>query len=158
MKTSVWVLLGFAMSLGTARAYAACDNPAMAEQVRAQIATTCICNSATNHGRYVSCVAHAVRDAVANGLPTNCKGAVTRCAARSTCGKKSGFVTCCSASSGTCENGVCQDGVTACSGDPNCPPRTRCSVKSSSDRCTAQGGSPGTGSCCDAVCTVPPPG
>ena len=161
-RTAVVVGL-LAVALVATRARAACSDPALAEQVRAQIATSCVCNDPNNpranHGRYVSCVAHAVRDAVANGLPTNCKGAVTRCAARSTCGKKSGFVTCCFASSGTCENGLCQDGVTGCSGDPNCPPRTRCSVKSSGDRCMAQGGSAGTGSCCDAVCSVvAPPG
>jgi hypothetical protein len=169
MRTSGFIrlamLLGLAMSLGAARADAACSDPALAEQVRAQIATTCVCNDpnnpTANHGRYVSCVARAVRDAVkpppeGSGLPTNCKGAVTRCAARSTCGKKTGFVTCCVASLGKCESGLCQDHLTECSGDPNCPPRTRCSVKSSTDRCTAQQGSPGTGSCCDAVCSVPP--
>lgn len=150
-------LLGFAMSVGAVRVHAACDNPTLAEQVRAQIASTCVCNSATNHGRYVSCVAHAVRDAVANGLPTNCKGTVTRCAARSTCGKKTGFVTCCFATPGKCANGMCAGSDTACSTDTECPARTRCSVKSSSDHCTAQGGSPGTGSCCDAVCSVTPP-
>ena len=157
MKTSAWVLLGFALSLGAARANAACDNPTLAEQVRAQIASTCICSSSTNHGRYVSCVAHAVRDAVANGLPTNCRGTVTRCAARSTCGKKTGFVTCCFASAGKCENGMCEGSDTQCTMDTECPARTRCSVKSSGDHCTAQGGSPGTGSCCDAVCSVTPP-
>ena len=162
------VLLGLAMSVGAARVHAACSDPALAEQVRAQIATTCVCNDpnnpAANHGRYVSCVAHAVRDAVkpppdGSGLPTNCKGAVTRCAARSTCGKKSGFVTCCFASPGSCDttSGLCQDGVTQCTTPDVCPPRIRCSVKSSSDRCMAQGGSPGTGSCCDAVCSVPTP-
>src|SRR5215470_11221902 len=130
MKTLVWVLLGFALSLGAARAHAACDNPTLAEQVRAQIATTCVCDSFTNHGRYVSCVAHAVRDAVASGLPTNCKGTVTRCAARSTCGKKTGFVTCCFASPGKCVgNGQCQGSDTQCSTDAECPARTRCSVK-----------------------------
>ena len=161
MKTSGLVravtLLGFAMSVGAVRVHAACDNPTLAEQVRAQIANTCVCNSATNHGRYVSCVAHAVRDAVANGLPTNCKGTVTRCAARSTCGKKTGFVTCCFATPGKCANGMCAGSDTPCSTDTECPARTRCSVKSSSDHCTAQGGSPGTGSCCDAVCSVTPP-
>jgi len=166
MKTSVPLrlaaLVGFAglMSFGARLSLAACDNPALAEQVRAQIATTCVCNDPNlpNHGRYVSCVAHAVRDAVANGLPTNCKGAVTRCAARSTCGKKTGFVTCCFASAGKCGGGFCAGNHdVACTSDDMCPARTRCSVKSSSDQCTGQGGSPGSGSCCDAVCSVAPP-
>jgi hypothetical protein len=164
MKTArLAMLLAWVMSFGAARVYAACDNPTLAEQVRAQIAATCVCDSSTNHGRYVSCVAHAVRDAVkpvsegGSGLPTNCKGTVTRCAARSTCGKKTGFVTCCFASAGKCENGMCEGSDTQCTMDTECPARTRCSVKSSSDHCTAQGGSPGTGSCCDAVCSVTPP-
>src|SRR5262249_54014088 len=143
MKTSVSVLFGLSLFLGAARVDAACDNPTLAEQVRAQIASTCICSSSTNHGRYVSCVAHAVRDAVANGLRTNCKGTVTRCAARSTCGKKTGFVTCCFASAGKCENGMCEGSDTQCTMYTECPARTRCSVKSSGDHCTAQGGSPG---------------
>jgi hypothetical protein len=32
---------------------------------------------------------------------------------------------------------------------------TKCRTKSSADHCTAAGGSPGSGSCCDAVCSVP---
>src|SRR3989442_9279188 len=47
------------------------------------------CSGATNHGRYVSCVAHVVKQHVSPG----CRGKAIRCAARSTCGKP-GFVTC----------------------------------------------------------------
>ena|SRR5437867_4880832 len=47
------------------------------------------CAEATNHGRYVSCVAHVVKQNVSPG----CRGKAIRCAARSTCGKP-GFVTC----------------------------------------------------------------
>ena len=150
-----WLVSGGFM-VGTAAAK--CDNPAMAEAVRASIASMCVCDASTNHGRYVSCVAHAVKAAVANGLPTNCKGTVTRCAARSTCGKK-GFVTCCFASPGTCTitgtTGLCQDGTTPCTVATQCPVVTRCRTKSSADLCTAAGGSPGSGSCCDAVCSLP---
>ena len=138
-------------------ARAACDDPVAAETVRAQIASECVCTAATNHGQYVSCVAHAVRRAVLNGLPVNCKGQVTRCAARSTFGKKTVFVTCCFASAGTCTSGLCQDGVTPCTLATQCPAVTRCTTKSSADSCTAAGGSPGSGSCCDAVCSVPAP-
>ena len=71
--------------LGSA-AHAGCSDPRVAT-VRAQIDSECPCTG--NHGQFVSCVAHHVRDAVRNhDLDTNCKGAVTRCAARSTCGKK----------------------------------------------------------------------
>jgi hypothetical protein len=39
----------------------------------------------------------------------------------------------------------------------DCPPRTRCTLKSDPALCIARGGSPGTGSCCDATCSVPAP-
>ena len=151
------VPLAVAVALGlfASAAYARCDDPAAAEAVRAQIAETCRCDAATRHGQYVSCVAREVRTAVANGLPPNCKGTVTRCAARSTCGKKAGFVTCCFASAGTCSEGLCQDGATSCESAEACPVVTRCRTKSSPEKCTALGGSPGSGSCCDAVCTPP---
>ena len=136
----------------------ACDNPAAAATIRASIASACPCTTATNHGQYVSCVNRQVRQAVASGaLPTNCKGAVTRCAARSTCGKKSGFVTCTECQPGTCTNGFCDDGTTACTSSTTCPAVvTHCSTKSNAALCT---GVVGSGSCCDATCptttTVP---
>jgi hypothetical protein len=142
--------------LGLSRgAQARCTDPRV-ETVRAQITSSCQCNG--NHGQYVSCVAHAVRDAVSNGdLDVNCKGAVTKCAARSTCGKKSGFVTCTICEAGTCENGFCDDGTTACVDDSTCAQVVkRCSTKSSAEKCEARGGIVGTGSCCDAAC-VPGP-
>lgn len=136
---------------------ARCTDPRVPE-VRASIAQNCPCTG--NHGRYVSCVAHAVRDAVRNGdVDVNCKGAVTRCAARSTCGKKEGFVTCAICDAGTCANGVCDDGTTACSDSSQCPPvLNRCSTKSSADACSAHGGVAGSGSCCDAACVASPSG
>jgi hypothetical protein len=155
LSTTVAALLLSGSLIGTAAAK--CSNPTMAETVRATIASTCVCDAATNHGRYVSCVAHAVKAAVANGLPTNCKGTVTRCAARSSCGKP-GFVTCCFASPGTCDvtTGLCQDGTTVCTTATQCPAVTKCRTKSNAGQCTAAGGSPGSGSCCDAACSLPP--
>ena len=135
--------------------------------VETAVAARCPCNLgvpagtvAANHGQYVSCVAHHVRDAVRNGdVATNCKGAVTRCAARSTCGKKSGFVTCARCDAGTCTSGVCDDGVTVCTDSSQCPPvLNHCSTKSTAEACEARGGVAGTGSCCDAVCVASPSG
>jgi len=55
----------------------------------------CPCATAANHGQYVHCVAGVAKAAVASGsLPEECRSAVVRCAANSTCGKP-GFVTCC---------------------------------------------------------------
>ena len=142
--------------LGSA-AHAGCNDPRVAA-VRAQIDSECPCTG--NHGQFVSCVAHHVNTAVKNGeLDGNCKGAVTRCAARSTCGKKSGFVTCAICSPGTCTNGVCDDGVTMCTDSSMCPGVVNhCSTKSSAELCTAKGGVVGSGSCCDATCVSSPSG
>src|SRR5262249_31646793 len=63
----------------------------------------------------------------------SCRGAVERCAAKSTCGKP-GFVTCCRTSA---------------------LGKTRCSVKKDAAHCTASHGTVGTcTSCCDA-CSAP---
>ena len=101
--------------------------------VQLAIAAECTCETATNHGRYVSCVAHVVKRFSDQGLiPTNCKGKVTRCAAHSTCGKP-GFVTCLIPTD-TCDltTGFCVDDPTIpCLTDVDCG--AKCKIKSSSD-------------------------
>jgi hypothetical protein len=152
MRRTAWstVFASLLWAITVTPAYC-CDDPAAADAVRASIASACPCTAATNHGQYVSCVNRQIRQAVTSGqLPTNCKGAVTRCAARSTCGKKTGFVTCSTCEPGTCANGVCDDGTTACADSSTCPPvLTHCSTKASADLCS---GVVGSGSCCDASC------
>jgi hypothetical protein len=142
-----------AILLSTATANAGCNDPDLTT-VRDRILSECTCTG--NHGQYVSCVAHAVRDAVTSGeLDVNCKGKVVRCAARSTCGKKTGFVTCTVCVPGTCTGGLCDDGVTACSDSSTCPQVVdRCSTKSSAEHCAALGGIVGEGSCCHASCVA----
>jgi hypothetical protein len=126
--------------------------------VETAVAARCPCNLgvpagtvAANHGQYVSCVAKAVRDlAKAGTIPNNCKGKITRCAARSICGK-GGFVTCQVPVPGRCDpaTGTCvKDKSVACLTDADCT-GTRCKIKSSADLCTAADGIVGTsGSCC----------
>ena len=141
-------ILAIALLLGTTRfATAGCDlsdptTKAQVDAARAAADQACDqqtppagCTTASSHGQYVSCVAHQVN--ANTSLPKACRGAVKKCAARSTCGKP-GFVTCCKTkSSGT----------------------TKCSTKSSSPACTDHapaGGSACAGnhpSCCDA-CTA----
>src|SRR5438552_10905694 len=91
------------------------------------------CATAPTHGQYVSCVAHQASAAVkARTLPKECKGAVKKCAAKSTC-RKSGSVTCCR----TTATGV-----------------QTCRVKRSAAACKAPKGSSACAgdmpSCCDA--------
>jgi hypothetical protein len=122
--------------------------------VQQAIGDACSCDSSTNHGQYVSCVAHEVKRLERAGqIPTNCKGKVKRCAARSTCGKP-GFVTC-QIPIDTCVAGVCaNDASLTCTVDADCG--TKCKTKSSAQRCTDKGGTVGpSGSCCSS-CVVTP--
>ncbi|HEY3189685.1 MAG TPA: hypothetical protein VGJ70_19505 [Solirubrobacteraceae bacterium] len=128
--------------------------------VQNEINRRCHCDESSNHGRYVSCVAHVVNDLAKDGtIPNNCRGRVKRCAARSTCGKP-GFVTC-TVPTDTCTNidattlvGTCtRDPAISCTQDLDCG--TRCSTKHDATLCDAAGGTVGAGSCCAACVTSP---
>jgi hypothetical protein len=115
----------------------------------------CPC-AAENHGRYVSCVAHAVRQLAAQGdIPTNCKGKITKCAARSTCGKP-GFVTCqiptseCVIETGQLTGTCANDPTVTCTTDLECG--SKCKIKSSVERCESRGGTVGIATSCCAGC------
>jgi hypothetical protein len=117
----------------------------------------CPCDQATNHGRHVSCVAHVVNRLSRDGtIPTNCKGKIRRCAARSICGK-AGFVTChfatdtCDPVALTCTS----DSTVTCATDLDCG--SVCRIRSSSDLCTAAGGVVGAGGTCCADCSASTP-
>ncbi len=139
--------------------------------VQAAIDANCTCSTGAtvsgNHGNYVSCVAHQVKmlSTVGNPppVPTTCKGQITSCAARSTCGK-AGFVTClipvfgvCDTSTGMCTTGTLASGLTACAANTDCIVGTKCKIKSSAALCTAAGGSVGAGSTCCSTCVTPAP-
>ena len=108
------------------------DAQAVAD-ARAQVAMDCDCAGAATHGSHVRCSRSVATIRVTQGmLPRACKGAVARCAARSTCGKP-GFVTCCR----TKPNG-----------------KTKCLLKRASASCVPPGGGSACvgsfSSCCDA--------
>jgi hypothetical protein len=124
--------------------------------VQSAINTECSCGAASNHGQYVSCVAHVVRRLAAEGtIPINCKGKVTRCAAKSTCGKE-GFVTCqiptddCVIAPGQLSGTCAGDATIVCTTDLDCG--AKCKIKSTSDRCTAAGGFVGLSPTCCPSC------
>ena len=156
--TLALMFAGSVALLGT-QARAACSDPDL-DSVRNDILASCPCTG--NHGQHVSCVAHKVNDAVRSGLlDVNCKGKVVRCGARSTCGHKDGFVTCSICDPGTCTNGLCDDGVTACTDSTECAAvLRRCTTKSDAAKCVVPDDSPGStvvvgsGSCCAASCAV----
>jgi hypothetical protein len=140
-----------------------------------------VMNGKANHGQYVSCVAHVLKDLRDSGdIPTSCRGKIQRCAARSTCGKKEGFVICqiptdtCNVGQGSCDPvtltcvgnsnlpcgvdtdcGVCADDATlGCQTDLDCG--SRCKISSSAERCAARNGvvDPTRTTCC-ADCSTP---
>jgi hypothetical protein len=116
---------------GNGGSASSCD--AAASAIQAFVDMTCPCAGVDdgnggvtawkNHGQYVRCVAHAVRDAARSaGVKRRCAKSIVPCAAGSSCGKKNA-VTC-----------VVAD---------------VCSV-TTADKCAAAGGTTGAGSCCSA--------
>jgi hypothetical protein len=154
-------IFGFVLAL----TILAAASPARAERVdcdparcavQAAIAAECPCEAAINHGQYVSCVAHIVRRFASDGtIPITCKGKVTRCAAKSTCGK-AGFVTCqvptdtCTIATGAVTGTCADDPTIVCATDLDCG--ATCKIKSSADRCAGLGGAVGTANTCCAAC------
>jgi len=133
----------FVLPTGRASAQVDCEQArCIFDQV---VNSKCDCGTAGNHGKYVSCVAHTVNALKQCGiLVPKCKGKVTRCAARSTCGKE-GFLTC----TPTCVTDV-STGAMTCSDDPTVTCTTdadcgKCHIKK--DACP-EGTTAGTGSCC----------
>lgn len=147
-------------AFGIAPALAGVDCEPARCAVQAAIDTQCPCAAATNHGRHVSCVAHVVKRLSADGtIPTQCKGKITRCAARSICGKE-GFVTCQIPVLGTCDTttGTCvENAALACLSDADCVIGSKCHTKRSADLCLAKGGTVGAGNSCCATCVAPVP-
>ena len=91
---------------------------------QAAIDAACPCEDASNHGRYVRCVIRAAKE----NVPKECRGAVVRCAARSTCGRDDDAVIC-RPSAGTCEHP-----------GKDCTANTRAHVHPSAAECEASGG------------------
>jgi len=123
-----------------------------------EVTANCSCEEAGNHGQYVKCVGRIVRALTAdNSEFKSCRGKIIRCAARSTCGKKEGFVTCNRNKTGICDtsSGFCADeGFTdvACLSDADCVVGTRCSIKRDAEKCEARGGVVGTSPTCCSDC------
>ena len=152
----LWVpLFTAALLVWAAPAPAQTDCEAARCAVQRALDESCACDTATTHGRYVSCVAHVVkRLSDAGTIPITCRGKVVRCAARSTCGK-TGFVACriptdtCDPVTLTCG----ADPTVACTTDLDCG--AVCRTKRSAELCLERGGVPGAGSCCATCATTP---
>jgi hypothetical protein len=133
MRFIVYGVLGVAMLAIPGVAAAKCTDDAAVTLARAAADAACDCSGSDNHGDYVSCVNDVAKERVAAGtLPANCKGEVTKCAAKSTCGKP--------------------DAVTCCKVDKK--GKVKCSIKKNADRCQSSSKTiacVGTAaSCCDA--------
>jgi hypothetical protein len=86
------VALAFAL-FGAARAWAGCDTAAdmdALQKARDLATQNCPCDAAATLGSYIRCVRTVAFQEVAAGrLPLQCKTVMTKCAARSTCGRRS---------------------------------------------------------------------
>jgi hypothetical protein len=133
-----WSLVGFTvpalLALGVlaleGRTPVAADDGTDCEAARcaaqAAIDAACPCEDATNHGRYVRCVARAAKD----NVPEECRDEVMDCAASSTCGRNGGPVICRpGASAGACEHP-----------GKGCTSSARARVRRSARACEASGG------------------
>lgn len=134
------------------------------------LAEACPCDGPQpwkNHGKYVSCVVRLRNELRKAGcLDDAAKREISRCAARSTCGK-AGAVLCCSwDTSGVCDDpvedgtaaGTCSnDAAVACDTSLDCVKASAAKVSRSEDACTAAGGtSIGGGSVCGGCPALPP--
>ena len=110
-----------------------CD-PAELTAIHDSVMGSCPCDTAVNHGQFVSCASRVVFNAIKGGtLSRECRHAVRRGVAKSSCGRP-GFVTC------------CRSGV---------PAGAACTVKHDAAGCAAAGGCVGaTSTCVDACATA----
>jgi hypothetical protein len=129
--------------------------------VQQAITDNCSCDMVRNHGQYVKCVTHLVRQLSRDGtVPINCRGKIVRCAARSVCGKP-GFVTCQIPVFGSCDAGACSKGESqlpdgSCTDKTDCLVGTKCKIARSVERCEARGGTVGSSPTCCSDCIVAP--
>ncbi len=142
--------------------------------VAAAVAAACPCDASANgqawknHGKYVSCVTRFRNALRKQGcLDAQARRTITRCAARSTCGKEGAVLCCVYDASGTCSDaapgdgvaeGVCSnDAEVACDADTDCITVGAPKVKRNAALCEARGGTViGGGSVCAGCPPVPP--
>jgi hypothetical protein len=160
MRTGLALVSAALLALGASSAFAVIDcEPARCNPQLQSDLSACPCPEASNHGRYVSCVAHTVNKAARDGtIARNCKGKVVRCAAHSTCGKPD-FVVCripvvfgaCDPATNTCSSGTSINADGSCAADTDCVVEFKCKIKRDT-RCAALGGiaDPTATTCCAA--------
>lgn len=148
------------------------DCTAAVSEAQSSIAAACPCDGASNHGEHVRCVTKKLRElsactADASGkrscgsVPRACVPKLRRLASRSACGKPADAVTCCVAKQRDCEGdstpgdgvkeGTCTGTKRKCDSVTECMV-PRCEVAASAERCTAIGGTLGTGRDCATAC------
>ena len=107
-----------------------CD-PTELTAIHDAVMGSCPCDTATNHGQFVSCASRVVFGATKAGtLSRECRHVIRRGVAKSSCGKP-GFVTC------------CRTGV---------PAAAACVVKRDAAGCATAGGCVGSTSTCVDAC------
>jgi hypothetical protein len=127
----VSLLLTVAVPAGSKPPAHVCEATALATAMQA-VAAVCPCDTAANHGQYVSCAVGVIRQQLKSAaLSWDCRRPVLSAVVHSTCGKPN-FVTCC---------------------------RTRgqastCSIRRTAAGCVATGGCVGATTSCMDACTA----
>ncbi len=131
-------------------------------EFQSRLDADCPCSGQPNHGQYVRCVASVVNDLVKEGLPTNCKGQLKKCAAKSVCGKEAqGFATCTSFQYGNCVDtgsgvlGCDFDPTKTCTTDADCLISSQCKFTRDAAACEAGGGFVNLSPTCCSTCAAP---
>jgi hypothetical protein len=147
-----------------------CDTAQQAAKTALDAA--CPCDGAANHAEHVRCVTQKLRELSActpdaggkrtcGSVPRACVAKIRRLASRSACGRAAETVTCCIAKQRDCagdehpgdgvKDGTCTGTKRKCDRVTECMV-PRCEIAASAARCTAVGGTVGTGRDCSSAC------
>jgi hypothetical protein len=140
--------------------------------VQAEVDTACPCAAATDHEQHVRCVTKKLRELSAcvpgpdgkrscGPLPHVCAARLRQTATRSACGKPSETVACCVPRQRDCvgdqtpgdgkQDGTCAGTKRKCDRVTECLV-PKCQLAANAERCTALGGTVGTGRDCATAC------
>ena len=172
------VVVAIALSLAFSAPPAAAARPggpdcdAAQKAVQAEIDAACPCDGAGAHSDHVRCVTKKLHEMSAcppdasgkrscGSIPRVCVAKIRRVASRSACGKSAETVTCCVAKQRDCagdnnpgdgnKDGTCTGTKRKCDRVTECMV-PRCELAATAERCTAIGGTVGSGRDCSTAC------
>jgi hypothetical protein len=148
------------------------DCKSAAEALQSEIDAACPCDAAADHDQHVRCVTKKLRELSAcvpgsdgqrscGPLPRVCAARLRQTATRSACGKPASTVACCIPRQRDCvgdqspgdgkQDGTCAGTKRQCDRVTECLV-AKCQLAGSAERCTALGGTVGSGRDCATAC------